>query len=178
MNVLCTLHVNGTDHTVAVGSSDTLLEVLRERLGLTGTKKGCNVGDCGACTVLVNGEPMNGCLLLAAEMEGKAIVTVEGLENADGTLHPCQQAIVDTHGSQCGFCTPGFVMSLYVMGLGRTKPDRQTINDGFAGNLCRCTGYEDIIRAVEQCLPDIEDKDLTPVEQCLADVEDRDPDTG
>jgi aerobic-type carbon monoxide dehydrogenase small subunit (CoxS/CutS family) len=110
MNVICTLNVNGHDHNVAIGTGDTLLDVLRTTLNLTGTKKGCNVGDCGACTVLVDGEPMNSCLLLAAELEGKAITTVEGLAR-NGELTPLQRSFIHEGGIQCGYCTPGLVTS-------------------------------------------------------------------
>jgi xanthine dehydrogenase small subunit len=159
MNSNLSFILNGRLETVAATApTTTLLNYLRYEKRLTGTKEGCAEGDCGACTVAVGelheGEmryrAVNACIQFLPMLHGKSVVTVEGLENADGTLHPCQQAIVDTHGSQCGFCTPGFVMSLYVMGLSDAQPDRQAINDGFAGNLCRCTGYGPLIAAAEE----------------------------
>jgi len=150
MNVLCTLNVNGHDHQVAVGTGATLLDVLRDSLRLTGTKKGCNVGDCGACTVLVDGEPMNSCLLLAAELEGRAITTIEGLAQ-DGQLTPLQKSFVHEGGIQCGYCTPGMVTSATAL-LERTPdPTDDEIKEALAGNLCRCTGYTGILRAVKNC---------------------------
>jgi len=144
------LSINGEFHTVAVEPSDTLLDVLRNRLRLTGTKKGCNVGDCGACTVLVDGEPMNTCLLLAAQMEGREITTIEGLAK-DGMLTPQQQAFVQEGGIQCGFCTPGMVMSTTALLAENPKPNDDEIKEALAGNLCRCTGYTGILRAVKRC---------------------------
>jgi len=150
MNVICTLNVNGHDHDVAVGTGDTLLDVLRTTLNLTGTKKGCNVGDCGACTVLVNGEPMNSCLLLAAELEGKAITTVEGLAQ-NGELTPLQRSFIHEGGIQCGYCTPGMVTSATALLERNPDPTDEEIKQALAGNLCRCTGYAGILRAVKNC---------------------------
>ena len=150
MNVLCTLNVNGHDHQVAVGTGTTLLDVLRDTLRLTGTKKGCNVGDCGACTVLVDGEPMNSCLLLAAELEGGSITTVEGLAQ-DGQLTPLQESFVREGGIQCGYCTPGMVTSATALLRRSPDPTDDEIKEALAGNLCRCTGYIGILRAVRNC---------------------------
>jgi 4-hydroxybenzoyl-CoA reductase alpha subunit len=144
------LLINGQAYTVAVEPRETLLEVLREKLRLTGTKKGCNVGDCGACTVLVDGEAMNSCLLLAAEMEGKAITTIEGLTR-DGELTPLQRAFVHEGGIQCGFCTSGMVMSATALLNKNPDPTAKEIKEALAGNLCRCTGYAGILRAVQRC---------------------------
>ncbi len=141
--------LNGEAVEVDTDPTVTLLDWLRETRGLCGTKEGCNEGDCGACTVMVTGEDgaraLNACILFIPQLDGKAVRTVEGLAGADGTLHPVQQAMVDHHGSQCGFCTPGFVMSMATAHRnGRTDHD-----DQLAGNLCRCTGYAPIIRAAE-----------------------------
>jgi|GEM_PF-1033 len=156
MTVVRTLTVNGERHHTAVGVSDTLLDVLRDKLGLSGTKKACNCGDCGACTVLVDGEPMNSCLLLAAQMEGKSITTIEGLACATGgdagatQLTPLQNAFVHEGGIQCGFCTPGMVMSATALLNRNPHPTEDEIKDALAGNLCRCTGYTGILRAVRR----------------------------
>jgi xanthine dehydrogenase small subunit len=140
------------------GPTETLLDYLRLRRKLTGTKEGCAEGDCGACTVLVGRmldgslryESVNACIRFLGSLHGTHIVTVEHLASKDGTLHPVQQAMVDFHGSQCGFCTPGFVMSLYGLWLSTEKPSRSAIEKALQGNLCRCTGYEPIVRAAEQ----------------------------
>ena len=150
MAVTCTLKINGHSRTVAVEPNETLLDVLREKAHLTGTKKGCNVGDCGACTVLVDGAAMNSCLLLAVEMEGKAITTIEGLAR-DGELTPLQKAFVHEGGIQCGFCTPGMVISATALLDQNPDPTTDEIKEALAGNLCRCTGYAGILRAVQRC---------------------------
>ena len=150
MAVSRTLAVNGDTYTVAIEPGETLLDVLREKLRLTGTKKGCNVGDCGACTVLVDGEPMNSCLLLASELEGKAITTIEGLAK-DGELSPVQKAFVHEGGIQCGFCTPGMVISATALLDKSPSPTTDEIKEALSGNLCRCTGYSGILRAVQRC---------------------------
>jgi xanthine dehydrogenase small subunit len=153
-----TFVLNGERQTVSgLSPATTLLNFLRYNKRLTGTKEGCAEGDCGACTVAVGeldgGEvryrAVNACIQFLPMLHGKSVVTVEGLKGPGGALHPCQQAIVDTHGSQCGFCTPGFVMSLYTMALNGAAGNRQAINDAFAGNLCRCTGYGPLITAAE-----------------------------
>ena len=150
MTIVRTLTVNGDDYTVAVDPGDTLLDVLRDKLQLTGTKKGCNVGDCGACTVLVDGEPMNSCLLLAARMEGKAVTTVEGLAD-QGELTPLQKSFVHEGGIQCGFCTPGMVTTASALLEKNPDPTDDEIKEALSGNMCRCTGYSGILRAVKRC---------------------------
>ncbi|MFQ5430415.1 MAG: molybdopterin-dependent oxidoreductase, partial [Phycisphaerae bacterium] len=150
MTTTCTLTVNRQAFPVAVRPGETLLDVLREKLHLTGTKKGCNVGDCGACTVLVDGEPMNSCLLLASEVEGKAVTTIEGLA-ANGELTPLQRAFIHEGAIQCGFCTPGMILSATALLNRNPKPDTAEVKEALAGNLCRCTGYTGILRAVGRC---------------------------
>lgn len=140
--------VNGQPVELQVKPYARLLDVLREDLGLTGTKEGCGVGECGACTVLVDGENVNSCLVLASSMEGKFIQTVEGI-SADESLHPIQQAFLDHHALQCGFCTPGLVMSVKSLLERNPNPTREEIKTAISGNLCRCTGYQQVIEAAE-----------------------------
>jgi len=148
-STLCRLRVNGDVLECAVAPHATLLEVLRYELGLTGTKQGCDKGDCGACTVVVNGEPVLSCISLAlAYHDGPEVITVEGL--AEGaTPHPLQDAFDECGGAQCGFCTPGVLMSAWALLQHDTNPSRETIARALAGNLCRCTGYTKIFEAVE-----------------------------
>ncbi len=127
----------------------TLLRVLRESLSLTGTKEGCGRGECGACTVIVDGKPVNSCLVLAAEVDGCEVLTIEG-EMRDGKLSPLQQAFIDTGAIQCGFCTPGMVMSARALLMRNPDPSEPEIVEAICGNLCRCTGYEPIIRAIKE----------------------------
>jgi len=149
MNKLAlTLNVNGQDHDLLCEPSRTLAQALREDLGLTGTKVGCGVGDCGACTVLVDGQTVNSCLVLAAQATGKAIVTIEGL--ADGPkLHPIQAAFVEQGAIQCGFCSPGMILSAKALLDANPAPSEPEIRQGLSGNLCRCTGYQKIVQAVD-----------------------------
>jgi aerobic carbon-monoxide dehydrogenase small subunit len=141
------LKVNGKTHELQVKPSATLLDVMREDLGLTGTKEGCGVGECGACTVIVEGQAVNACIMLAVEANGKSITTIEGL--ADGEkLHPIQEAFVEAGGLQCGFCTPGMVLSAKVLLDNNIAPTDQEIRKGLEGNFCRCTGYTKIIESV------------------------------
>ncbi len=143
------LVINGKTHTLEVGADETLAEVLRERLDLTGTKIGCNQGECGACTVLIDGEPILSCLTLAIECEGKNILTIEGLEDPKtGELDPVQEAFVENFGIQCGFCTPGMVMSAKALLDKNPNPSEEEVKDGIQGNLCRCTGYVQIIESI------------------------------
>jgi carbon-monoxide dehydrogenase small subunit len=143
-----TLTINGETEQVDVPSQMTLLQMLREKLALTGTKNGCNAGECGACTVLLNGEPVNSCMTLAVECAGAEIVTVEGLA-ADGVLDPVQQTIIEHGGVQCGFCTPGILISSRALLDRNPDPTEDEIREALVGNLCRCTGYLRIVDAVK-----------------------------
>ena len=147
MKTLITCTVNGEEHTVLADSRDTLLELLRERIGLTGTKEGCGNGNCGTCTVLVDGAPINACLMLAHEAPGRDIVSIEGVSK-NGKLHPIQQALVEYGGTQCGFCTPGIVLAAKALLDEEPNPTPQAIRHAIAGNICRCTGYDKIIEAI------------------------------
>ena len=141
--------VNEEPVELYVEANKTLLRVLREELALTGTKEGCGAGECGACTVIVDGKPVNACLVLAPELDGMHITTIEGLAK-DGELTPIQQSFVDLAALQCGFCTPGFVMSATALLEETPHPTRDEIIDAISGNLCRCTGYARIVEAIER----------------------------
>jgi carbon-monoxide dehydrogenase small subunit len=141
-------NINGDIREVAVDNRRTLLDVLREDLGLTGTKKGCDDGDCGACTVLVDGKAVNSCTVLAAEVQESEIVTIEGMEK-NGVLHPIQQAFIDEFAIECGFCTPGMIMATLALLNENPDPTEFEIRDYLRGNLCRCTGYNKIVDAVK-----------------------------
>jgi len=147
VKTLITCRVNGEEHTVLADTRDTLLELLRERLGLTGTKEGCGNGNCGTCTVLVDGAPVNACLVLAQEAPGRDILTIEGV-GKDGKLHPIQQALVAHGGTQCGFCTPGIVLAAKALLDENPSPTPHAIRHAIAGNICRCTGYDKIVEAI------------------------------
>ena len=141
------LTINGDTYDVLVSPNNTLLEVLREKLGLMGTKRGCDLGACGACTVLINGEAYLACVMLAVDARGKNIVTIEGLAEG-GELHPLQSAFVEKGGLQCGFCTPGMILTAQAIFNEDPHPTEQVIKKKMAGNLCRCTGYKKIVEAV------------------------------
>jgi len=141
------LRVNGEERECLAPVHHTLLEVLREDLGLMGTKHGCELGECGTCTVLIDGQPILSCLALPIECEGREITTVEGLSGA--TLHPLQQAFADLGAAQCGYCTPGILLASRALLDVNPKPTRDEIREALAGNLCRCTGYVKILEAVE-----------------------------
>lgn len=145
--IKCT--VNGHLETIEIEPGETLLEMLRNRLGLTGVKKGCEVGECGACTVLVDNEPVDSCIYLAALADGKEILTIEGLSKED-ELSILQQCFIDEGAVQCGFCTPGFILSAHALLLKNPHPTEEEIKKGLSGNLCRCTGYQNIVRAVQK----------------------------
>jgi carbon-monoxide dehydrogenase small subunit len=143
------LSVNGSTEQVDVPSNMTLLQMLRDKLSLTGTKNGCGAGECGACTVIMNGEPVNSCMVLAVECDGANIITVEGLAK-DGQLDPIQDALIKEGGVQCGFCTPGVLMSARSLLDRNPNPTEFEIREALVGNLCRCTGYIRIVEAVQK----------------------------
>ncbi len=142
------LNINGDIHEVLVAPNNTLLEVLRDKLGLMGTKRGCDLGACGACTVLINGEAFLSCVMLAVDAGGKEIMTIEGLAEG-GDLHPLQSAFVEKGGLQCGFCTPGMILTAKAILDEEDHPTEEVIKTKMAGNLCRCTGYKKIVEAVK-----------------------------
>jgi aerobic-type carbon monoxide dehydrogenase small subunit (CoxS/CutS family) len=148
-NVHVDLTVNGEAAEVSFAPYKTLLEVLREDLGLTGTKHGCELGECGACAVLVDGEPKLSCLVLAVECAGKSVDTVEGLASG-AKLHPLQAAFADLGAAQCGYCTPGILMTAKALLEKEPQPTRERIKEAISGNLCRCTGYQQIFEAIEE----------------------------
>jgi len=141
--------VNGQPRQVTVAPQTTLLELIRSSLGLTGTKQGCGQGQCGACTVLMDGQPVNACLILAAQAQGRDIVTIEALER-EGKLDPVQQAFIDEGAVQCGFCTPGLILSAKALLERHAQPDEDQIKEAISGHLCRCTGYSAIVRAIRR----------------------------
>jgi carbon-monoxide dehydrogenase small subunit len=142
--------VNGRDYQVAAGPTERLLDVLRARLGLTGTKEGCSTGQCGACTVLLDGEPGASCMVLAADAVGREITTIEGIA-PPGELHPLQHAFLEHGAVQCGFCTPGMILSAKALLDRKPKPSDEDIKRALVGNLCRCTGYRKILDAIKSC---------------------------
>ena len=140
--------INGRLYSLSISPNQTLLELLREELGLTGTKCGCEIGECGACTVLLDGEAVNSCLVLAPQVEGREIVTVEGLMK-DGKLDPLQESFMDHDAAHCGFCTPGMLLSAKALLDANPQPDEMDIRTAISGNLCRCTGYVQIVEAID-----------------------------
>jgi len=143
------LTVNGKLHELTIKPWRTLLEVIRDELGLTGTKEGCGIGECGACTVIMNGNAVNSCLVLAAEANGKEILTIEGLADGD-KLHPIQEAFINHGGMQCGFCTSGMILSSKVLLERNPNPTEEEIRKGISGNFCRCTGYTKVIESIKE----------------------------
>jgi carbon-monoxide dehydrogenase small subunit len=157
--------VNETEHAALVEPRRLLSDFLREDLGLTGTHVGCEHGVCGACTVLLDGETVRSCLTFAVQADGRSVTTVEALASPDGTLHPIQAAFWEEHGLQCGFCTPGFLMTTYELLQANPAPTVDEIRDAIAGNLCRCTGYQNIVRAVQSAAGKLR---ATPAEQAVS----------
>jgi carbon-monoxide dehydrogenase small subunit len=142
-------NLNGAPAEAEVAPHVTLLQMLRESLGLTGTKEGCGMGECGACTVLLDGRTVNACIFPALDVEGREVVTIEGLSDGYGGLHPIQRAFIEAGAIQCGFCTPGMVLSAKALLDECPRPSEEEIRNGIAGNLCRCTGYVQIVRAIQ-----------------------------
>ena len=159
MKKMISLKVNDQKYDLVVPVNRTLTQVLRENLRLTGTKQGCEMGDCGSCTVLVDGQPVNSCLVLAVEAEGHEILTIEGLSDGMG-LHPLQQAFVERGGIQCGFCSPGMIMSARALLDENPHPSEDEIKHALAGNLCRCTGYIPIFKSVQAVIEKAEDVEV------------------
>jgi aerobic-type carbon monoxide dehydrogenase small subunit (CoxS/CutS family) len=156
------LRVNGEEREVLAPVHHSLLEVLREELGLTGTKHGCELGECGTCAVLLDGRPVLSCLTLPVECEGRAVTTVEGMAE-NGKLHPLQQAFADLGAAQCGYCTPGFLLASQALLAEKPAATRTEIAEALAGNLCRCTGYLKIFEAVERAAAQMRGEPLPPV---------------
>ncbi len=148
-NVPITLTINGAEHSIDVEPRLLLVHAIRDVIGLTGTHVGCDTSQCGSCTVLLNGEAVKSCSMLAAQADGQEIETVEGLAAEDGDLHPIQQAFAEKHGLQCGFCTPGMLMLSKALLNENPNPTRDEIRHALAGNMCRCTGYQNIVLAIE-----------------------------
>ena len=159
-----TLQINGESITVSYPTHHTLLEVLRERCQLTGTKHGCELGECGTCAVLVDGVPMLSCLVLAADVGGQRIETVEGMQQAN-TLHPLQEAFADLGAAQCGYCTPGILLTARSLLDQHADPNRQEISEALSGNLCRCTGYHKILDAIEWAASRLRNDEVAPAKE-------------
>ena len=155
MKTIINLIVNDQPVEAAVEPNRTLLQLLREDLGLTGTKHGCGLGDCGACTIIMDGQPVNSCLVLAVQANGREVLTIEGLAD-NGKLHPIQQAFVDNGAIQCGFCTPGMILSAKALLDENPRPTENEIRTAISGNLCRCTGYQKIVEAVQEAAKSID----------------------
>ncbi len=143
------IKVNNKDYKLFIASNKRLLDVLRDDLGLTGVKEGCAIGECGACTVIMNGKNVCSCMILAGQAEGSEIITIEGLEGPKGELHPLQEAFIETGAVQCGFCTPGIILSSLTLLRRNLNPTVKEIKEAISGNFCRCTGYKQIIEAVQ-----------------------------
>ena len=169
---LIRLNVNGVEHAVAAEPNAILLDVLRETLDLTGTKRGCDMGTCGCCTVEIDGEARLSCLTLAATVQGKAITTIEGVTPPEG-LHPIQRAFAECGGSQCGFCTPGFVMASHALLKHAPDPTDDELREALSGNLCRCTGYIKILEAVKTAADEMRKVPIPPEQRDTRTVVER-----
>jgi carbon-monoxide dehydrogenase small subunit len=143
------ISVNGEKHSLKIDPNLRLLDLLRDELRLTGTKEGCGIGECGACTVLLDGDPVNSCLVLAGQCEGKKVLTIEGLKRGE-KLHPLQQSFIEGGAVQCGFCTPGMILSAQALLQRNPRPTEEEIREAISGNLCRCTGYRQIVEAIKK----------------------------
>ncbi len=148
-NISVSFNLNGDSVTTSVPMTWTLLKTLREKFELTGAKEGCGVGECGACTVIIDGDAVNACLYPIPEIEGKNVLTIEGVAKPDGSLHPIQQAFIDNNGVQCGFCTSGMIMSAKALLEENPGPSEADIRTAISGNICRCTGYVQIVESIE-----------------------------
>ena len=166
MTTTLTLRINGEDRTVAFPTHHTLLEVLREECGLTGTKHGCELGECGTCAVTIDGRPVLSCLVLTAEMEGREIETIEGMQQGND-LHPLQAALADLGAAQCGYCTPGILLTAKSLLAENPEPTRLEIAEALSGNLCRCTGYHKIVEGVEWAAARLRDETAEPAAEIL-----------
>ncbi|MBM3346656.1 MAG: (2Fe-2S)-binding protein [Betaproteobacteria bacterium] len=153
MSVKISMQVNGKAVSAEVPERTLLVSFIRETLGLTGTHVGCDTGQCGACTIHINGRAVKSCNILAMQAEGASLTTIEGIARADGTLHPMQEAFRDNHGLQCGFCTPGMVMSAIDLLKNTPNPSEAQIREQLDGNICRCTGYHNIVKAIAAAAP-------------------------
>ena len=153
------ISINGQEKQLAVDTREALADTLRKRLNLTSVKKGCEVGECGACTVLIDGKAVASCIYLSIWADGKSILTVEGLQDSSGNLHPVQQAFVDEAAVQCGFCTPGIIMSGVEIVSRNKEYTREEIRKEISGHLCRCTGYQNIVNAIEKAIDIIKEQD-------------------
>lgn len=148
VSVEVSVTINGTEHTHDVEPRTLLVQYIREHVGLTGTNIGCDTSSCGACSIHLDGEAVKSCTILAVQADGQDIKTIEGMADADGTLHPMQQAFMENHGLQCGYCTPGMVMAATSLLEENPNPSEQDVRIGLEGNLCRCTGYHNIVKSV------------------------------
>ncbi|WP_284145780.1 (2Fe-2S)-binding protein [Natrinema salinisoli] len=158
-----TLTVNGTEHTIDVEPRQLLVHAIREELDLTGTHIGCDTGNCGACTVLKDGKPIKSCLMFATQADGSELMTVEGMEDlpeAGDDLHPLQEGFREEHGLQCGYCTPGMIMSGKALLDENPDPNEEEIREAISGNLCRCTGYQNIVRSIEYAAEELEEGEI------------------
>mgnify|MGYP000870035217 FL=1 len=152
------LNVNEIDYSLEIEDNEILLDTIREKIGLKGTKYGCGTGECGACTVLIDGAPVNSCIYLAIRAEGKKIITIEGLKNGEN-LHPLQQSFIDNAAVQCGYCAPGMLMSAKALLDVNPNPTEKEIREGIDGNICRCSGYVKIVKAIDEAAKKMADKD-------------------